>query len=282
MNLPIIEPMTYISPSSFQQARNCLYSLYLERLSGLPRLKPKIERPAAIGILFETFLQDDLKKKLGLKYILRALDFRPEQEWIDTAKKLVDQYIDWDCAKVFLDAKDLQLQKRLYKIQDGVPILGVLDAIPNGIIHDFKTRGFGKNPTTPTPGYTRRIHFEHGPQPPHPDLQCLVVSKHIWADQMCFYSWLNGTTGYVIHEICNTTKGIVFVEHKGTIPKSYQDPLWGEVKAMWEKVNQLSIDVEPNPTKSRCERYGSICNCAINCHKYMETLGDDNQREFCH
>ncbi len=287
MNLPVIEPMTYISPSTFLAWKNCPYSVYLEKLSGLLKTPRIYGRPARIGSLFDILASCQLIRERGMNVpnhnpTLNMRKLKPQDDELEIAQHICDKYFEQGCAYRLLNATKLSLQQTLYKIVDGVPLFGRLDANVDGAVFDWKTRGWGKNTTSPTAGYNKRVHEKHGVQKEHPDHTNLPVRKPDWATQMIFYNWLLGNepVKYTIHEIVNTTKGIVFVEHKAVISSTYCESVWVQVQAMWNQINELEIDIpEPNPNSFKCEKYDTMCNSAVHCTKYKETLGGE-EREF--
>lgn len=282
------EPLTYISPSTFQQWLVCQYKVYLNKLSGLPRIKKKISRPAAIGILVDAFIKDYICRERGMdpphiNLAREITSLKADKETVDVSRALAGFYIKTGGPKILLEAKELYLQRSLYTVKDNVPLFGRLDALVDGVVFDWKTRGFGANPCSPSPGYNKRIHFEHGEQVQHPERDMFEIRRRDWATQILFYNWLirNNERTYIIHEICNTKSGFIWVEHRDFISPLYQDQIWEQVQLMWNKVNQLEIEIdEPQPATFMCEKYGSLCDVAVQCTKYMETLGDDTAREF--
>lgn len=288
MKLLVNEPLTYISPSTFQQWLLCQYKVYLSKLSGLPRIKKKISRPAMIGILFDAFVKDYICKERGMKtphinIIHEFASLKASKEDTDIARALAGFYIKSGGPRILLEAKELYLQRSLYLIKDGVPIFGRLDALVDGVIFDWKTRGFGANPCSPTSGYNKRIHFEHGEQLAHEKRDLFDIKRRDWAIQILFYNWLirNKELTYIIHEICNTNSGFIWVEHRDFISGLCEKETWEQVQQMWNMVDQLDIEIqEPQPKTFMCEKYNTLCDVAVQCTKYMETLGDDTTREF--
>lgn len=298
MKLPVIDPLTYISPTSFMQHELCPLKLYLLKLAGLEKIRIPTSKPAAIGLFFEAYVKDWIKKQreetsshIHLAREVSKIKCEDKDECIAIAKNIATEYIKQGCAERLLKAKTLKMQQTLYRLRDPdicgalwvpVPLLGRLDADPDDTVFDWKTRGFA-NPTSPIPGYNKRIHFIHGAQPPHPKQNTFPATREDWAIQIVFYNWLLGkdTYEYIIHELCNTQSGIIWLEHEGTITESFADDLWKRVVKMWENINGLEAEISiPEPAQWRCEKYNTICEASVHCSKYQETLGDRDQRKF--
>ena len=202
MKLAVIEPMTYISPSSFMAWINCPYQTYLSRLAGFLRIPNRSSKAAAIGTIFDALVKDVISKEreinqphLDLNRAINGIvliDGVDLQECVDVATDVAKQYIKLRLHNRLLNAKYLTLQQTLFKNIGGVPILGKLDACLDEIVFDWKLKGFNhiKGRATPTSGYKRRVHFTLGEQPLTHSDSTLWTSNRPWAIQMIFYNWL--------------------------------------------------------------------------------------------
>lgn len=292
MKLQVIEPMTYISPSSFMAWENCEYFTYLNKLADLERLPQYTSRAAAVGIIFDALVKRRIADELGIegaqldvRRIVNEIKTDDLPKCVEVATEVAKRYIKLNLHARLLNATELTLQQTIYTNIGGVPILGKLDACIDGIVFDWKLKGFARDTGTAslTPGYHKRTHFEHGIQPPHGDRKSLWMSNRKWAIQVIFYNWLKwcSPAEYIIHEIANTKAGIVMVELKGEINKDHSTEIFKRVDAMWTNVNGLDAEIaDPTPTKYKCEQYGTVCRQAINCKKYMEGLGNKQVREM--
>jgi len=291
MKLAVIDPLTYISPSTFLKWLDCQYFVYLNKLADLERLPQRQSRAAAVGIIFDALLKDHIAKELSitgaqldLNRVVNKINTDDISKCVEIAREVAKRYIKLKLHRILLNATQLTLQQTIYKNIGSIPMLGKLDACIDGIPFDWKLKGFNHDigRATLTPGYDYRCHFEHGIQPPTPS-HSLWMSNRKWAIQLIFYNWLkfNRPARYIIHEIANTKAGIIMVQLQGKIHPKHSNETHKQVQAMWNNINQLEAEIEePAPSKYKCEMYGTTCDQAINCTKYMEGLGDSEMREM--
>lgn len=288
MNLPIFKQLTHISPSTFIEWRKCQYKNYLRKFSGIDLPRTDSGKSAALGIMFDAFVKDNIyrrfnyphKPSMKLEIVAKNLKCEDKDEVIKDAREVAKQYISIGMLERMLPDK---IDQELYKIKDGIPLLGILDGIVNNIPFDWKTRGFySKWPASPTPGYFYRIDSNrHEPTPG--EFINLDRSHYDWAIQFQFYNWILGNQypQYILHEICKQKKDLVFTEHKGTLSKEFEDDLWKEVQEFWGKINGFDIKVnEPSPNKNLCEAYGQLCEVAVYCKRYQDTLGSNDREKY--
>ena len=213
-------------------------------------------------------------------------------EAVKLGRELAVKYTQSRLCHSLLEATALRLEQELYANISGIPILGRIDAIVNDIPLDWKTRGFAsKNPQYPTKGYSQKFIWEERDGRAYWRDQICPVETPIekvnegWAAQFLFYNWLldNEPRIYVVHEVVNTNDGVVLIEHTNTISEEFEAKVMKEVRAMWEAITEKMYYAEverPIPTKMMCEKYASLCEQAVYCKYYLETLGHTERREM--
>lgn len=204
------------------------------------------------------------------------------KECLAIAKHVADLYIRSGFVKRLLKHQELSLQSEVYKIVGGVPLLGKLDVLLSRTIPmDFKTRGWGANYATPHEGYTYRWNENGGEDYPSMMRPEFHDNNEDWFEQMCFYSWMTGgEPDCIIHEVCNTKTGVVFVEHIAKLDKIKQAHLFKQVEMCWEQINTLNVHIEePTPNMGKCYKYDQMCDVAHRCTKFQELVGYHNGRD---
>lgn len=302
MKLDIFKALTHISPSTFNNWRDCQYKIYLNKLAGLPYIKGKQGLAAAIGTSFDAHIKNYLsmllsidRDDLNLNYMLnKGIDAEHRQEAIRMGEILFHLYID----SGFVDFEPhilqlvLQLDLERYRIREGIPILGILDMTLNGIPFDWKTRGMtSKTGAYPTPGWCerwkipkgdiRKIKKEHNSC--HTLEEGIEKTNKTWAIQMVFYNWLMGNEEhkYIIHELTKRGDDYWLAKHEGTISQEFVQQIFRLLKKFWTAISgddyKARIE-EPNPHQNICEKYGVVCQVADQCKFYENTLGNPLRR----
>lgn len=301
MNLPMFRQLSYISPSTFIKTENCSYWLYLARLAGFPYVEQPQSEAAAIGSAFDIFIKDYIARKremdapfLDPTYAIKKVKVEGA---LEKGKEIALAYIKTPLIKHYLECKSLRLDQELYCTTSGVPILGQLDAIPDNVTADWKTRGFmATRNMSPTPGYIKRwdynIKTDDLVEKPRHDNAGLPLEQinETWATQMTFYNWLlhnisdRPSWNHFIRmeEItrCNDTHW-AFCLYETTVSTHFIHKIYKKLIELWENTmgKMYSCDIEvPKPHARKCEKYNTICEVAHRCKYYMETLGDKKKR----
>lgn len=291
LNLNVITPITYISPSAFNMWKQCEHKFYLLRLAGYPYLERKQTKAMAIGLAVDAFIKDAIVSRREIMNPGPHLDLKSNllsipMDIINDAKIIAKAYIDSGFFDLLLNAKTLYLENTRYR-QEGIPILGKIDAIVDGVPLDWKCRGFvSEKLPSPTRGYTkcRSISFSNGVmnEGPHPDRIWIEAVNLTWAIQLLFYNWLLKTMpyDYIIHEIIPTKDGIKVSELTGSFSNTFAFKIQHELEALWLNIKELKTNIlEPDVRPHICEAYNSICEVADKCNAYKKTLGNAGYRK---
>lgn len=294
MNLAVIKPRTYISPSAFGMWQNCVYQFYQYYLAGNPFKERLQTYPAALGSAFDAYIKGYLSQHPSLKG-RKDLDVQKMMEKIkvedDVDKTLVmsiaheiyKTYIKLKLHEPLMDAKVLDLDREIFNTVDGIPILGQIDAIVDGKPFDWKTRGFNSS-ASPTPGYNSRISNTGIIMSRYRGDAIMETAKPAWATQLLFYNWCLGIVNYPtgqIHELTKTAQGWNMSNHDVKISDEFADQTLIDLKKLWRTINDLHIDVQtPEPMRFRCEKYNQVCVVAEYCGPYQRSLGNPERREM--
>lgn len=288
MKFPVVKPLTYISPSTFNTWMLCETKLYLKKLSGHPYIKDLSSKAAAIGSAYGAFLVDYIAQKkkidsphLRLGTMLNKIKVEKgidKAKCLSMAKDLAVKYTKLPLIQRILDSNEIYLEVPRFAYIAGIPLYGIPDVVADGLPIDFKCRPLS---TSPTKGYKKRYTLTGMEQPPYHTTMSLDECHEDWAVQMTIYSWLCGSSfgsiQYVIHELV----GGVVVEHIGSIDPKFKINLKEQLAKMWENINELNAEIDdPSPCTSTCEKWNSLCEVAPLCSAYMTTLGDPKMREM--
>jgi hypothetical protein len=299
MNLPVIKPRTYISPSSFQTWRNCQPQFYHRYLAGHPYQERKQGLAAAVGSAVDALLKDyiaktrggvladrrDLNVDVALAEIILE-DGLTMKMVLGIAKPIAKQYIENGFANRFITATHLELNRTVYLQLGGIPLYGILDITMNDEPVDLKVRGFvSKKPPSPTPGYYERFTSRGEKKFPHKLHGQTRMEDHNenWAIQLLWYQWIlnQGNQKVHIEEIVKTTAGWDLVRHTSTFSMGFKQKIRKELEHMWETISGLDcIIADPMPDKFKCEKYDTLCDQAAYCGEYQRTLGHPEMRSM--
>ena len=295
MKLPVFRQLPYISYSTYSKWKKCQHRVYLGKQSGLPFIQSSMGLAAQIGIAFDSFIKEWIVRHRKLYNPLVVLDKMLEglpKETVDAGKALAAKYIKCKLVEKFLKYGDILVDQELYKNCGGIPILGRLDAMTNGLPFDWKTKAMASaKPGYPTKGASEQYTwYLDGPNSRWHDNICrdttsLEEANPDWAEQFCFYNWLLGNEdlNYHVHELTMTNDGLVICEFQGKISKQFERTLRRNVERMWFELtdNMLFSEVAvPVPNRMLCEMYGTICEVAPHCKYYMDTLGNPERRAW--
>jgi len=205
LKLPINKPIEYISPSTFMIWRKCQMKVYLTRLAGYKFLPRRFSPAAATGIYFDWLCKCEIARIKSLPigrqsgHFLDNIDYSlPVNEIIEKACKAFEFYKNSELFLRILESIS-QLEKEISKVYQGIPILGIPDAIIDSVFSssgpyiltpfDWKLRGFfSKHQSSLTQGYSRRYPLDFAHNNP-------ISLEHVqeeWAIQLLFYNWLLG------------------------------------------------------------------------------------------
>lgn len=293
-----------MSPSAFKVWENCQNNFYHFYLGGNSYVEREVNRAAGIGIIFDAIVKSHLNKVLDIndprlttekltENIVWAHDVNVDEVFI-TAGEVAYGYIKHKFYERFLKAKKVLLDREIYhqfKCANNIsiPILGILDACIDGVPLDWKLRGFNSK-ASPTKGYCKRRTSNGEVKKPHPESiypSNLEAANRDWALQMLFYNWLiepldkypRERLPYIIHEICWTGDDWIFVEHEGTITKSFEIEIIRKLVELWTNISKLECTIEPpTPSTWKCEKYNTLCSTVQSCSEYQRTLGDPEYR----
>ena len=293
MRLNVIKSVTHISPSAFLMSRRCLQKFYLLRLAGYPYVERKQTKAAAIGTAFGAYMVDAIKTRREIMNDGPHLDLATNlsqitlPDVIDEAREIAKLYIKGGCLDIFLNANEVWLEtERSKRLDNGVPILGILDGLIDGVPFDWKLRGFAstKKPS-PTPGYRSNVKVTEDRTElngPHKDqLKGLELTNVAWAVQMLFYNWLTASEEYIIHEVIPRDQGIQVSTLQGGFTPGFKKLTHEQLTDLWVNIRELTCDIpEPSISTFICEAYGTICEVADKCPPYMKTLGDEEYRKL--
>lgn len=274
--------------------KTCQQKFYLTRMAGYPYVEWQQTKAAAIGTAFDIFIKDYIARKKDITEphlnVARAFskmtlaDDVSMDEVQEIGRNAAKIYIDLGFAERFVKAEKVSLERELYENFQGVPILGKLDALVNGVPHDWKLKGFGSdNKTYHTKGHSggktssgELIRSDTG-QP------SLELVNEAWAIQMLFYNWLTNHPGiFTIDEIICNGDEISIVTYNGDFSNNFDYRVRQELIDMWATIQGegLFIEIqEPQPSPGICERYNTICEVADKCIAYGSTLGNRTLRE---
>lgn len=296
----VAKPLIYLSPSSFKEWKLCPWKFFLKRLSG-HLVKGSQGTPAALGCSFDLYIKRYLARQLGFqdepRLSLATLvtsvneDIPNRVEILEAGKNLAEKYIELGFARRLLEEglKDIELE--IFEQFEEFNILGKPDAslLPSSVEGkrelfvplDWKVRGYGsKLGYSPTPGYRYRIdntgkHYETHAKSTEP----LEMLNPDWADQLAIYGWLLNPwvinnlidMPIAIDEVTYGRSSVSFTSIRSYVSKEYQTRLKKELKECW---NTAMEPVAPIPSKSKCEIYNMLCDAAVFCTPYQETLGN--------
>lgn len=293
MRLPVIKPITYLSPSSFSMAQECMNKFYNFRLAGYPYFPISMNAAACCGVYFDAIIKDYIAKKRGMKSQNLVLGnmtrgMTPEEgvnipEIKKIARNLAKEYIEAGFVRKFLSAKEVTLNAELYKFLGGVPMLGILDATIDGVVFDWKLRGWPNKTASPYRSYRKRYSSTGKELYSNDDYKSIELCNYKWACQMLWYTWLLGDDDrrYRIHEICRRSNGWELCVHEGLISKKFSDDIRKKVEEVWDNINGLYCDVDdPIPSVRLCESFGKVCDVHDKCSAYCNTLGGDNREDY--
>jgi len=249
-----------------------------------------------MGTCFDAIIKDYLAKKKGINNPILKLDrvfkeikHEDKDAVIANAYVVAGQYIKHGLADKLLASQDIKLEQELYRVINGVPILGRLDAILDGLPFDWKTRGFySKYTASPHANYAYKVSGISGEvtAPNTTPLFDLEEINPAWATQLIFYNWLVGKFSdfyFRVHEVCHQKKDIIFVEYEGTISDEFANKLFGNVKKMWEQIHDDRYNAtiaEPQPSYDLCHEYNCQCEAAVYCKSYERWLERSSKDEL--
>ena len=213
-------------------------------------------------------LKKDLEEKLDIDEICR------EGRALATScikKGFIKEFVDLD-NKVLLDVEE-------YKICNGVPLLGIIDIIINDIPLDLKTRGFGRDAKTYSHGgYVKKITANGEMKIGIPEL--LELKSMDWTIQLYFYSKILETDSCRIIEVCNQTNGTFETAfHNSKFSSTFSTEIDREIEVMWATVSGLNTQIKEPAPGWQCREYGSLCEVAPRCPKFIATLTAEVEME---
>ena len=294
MNLPVIKARPYISPSALATWGDCQYKFWLQYLSNYPWIKPEPSLAGTIGNVFDCYVKADIAMNRSMNRIDLKLDnmlaklkkdVGPEifEEAHRIGSVVAGQYLHNNMHQEILDAKDIILDREIWSLVNSIPILGIPDCVVDGVVMDWKTRGFiSKTLPSPTKGYRGRWGHDNVPKgvKDWPEGTCLEEANIGWARQMLFYNWMlkssvdswNPTTlRYKIHEIIKTKDGWDLCVHSGVLSMFFEAKVLLELTELWESINSLDAEImDPAPNNWRCKKYGQLCQVASYCDRFKE------------
>lgn len=295
MRLPIFRQMSYISPSTFLTWRKCQYKIYLSKQSGFTYEQQPQSIYAQVGTAFDAFIKEKIARTRNIRSPILNLDRMLKgctQEAIDVGIRLAKQFIL--CKTLFeplINAPEIYIEQEVHRIVGGVPLLGRIDLIVNGVPLDFKVRGYkSKNTVSPTSGYIGKYvwygepHNQWVNREPNLIPGQLEFSNEDWAVQCYIYCCIVCHLPAVgwIYELCiQPDESLIIVEHNNELSENFMNRIRKELEEMWDKLTDhfyFSHIQEPIPSVRICEAYKTLCDVAHLCKFYKETLGDKERR----
>lgn len=286
LDVLIIKPLTYISPSTFITWSKCQNRVYQGKLAGKAYIPRITSKAAAIGTAFDAFIKhaimtrrkEDCPETKQLQFIFDKLKKDLEKgldidEICKEGRALATGFIKRGFINEFVDLNNkISLDVEAYRICDGIPLLGIIDIIKNGIPVDLKTRGFGRDKKTYSHGgYVEKITAEGVKKIGIHEL--LELKSMDWAIQLYFYSKILEVDSCRIIEVCNQTNGTFETAfHDSKFSSTFSTEIDRKIEAMWPSVSGLSTQIKEPVPGWQCREYGTLCEVALRCPKFISTL----------
>lgn len=317
LKLPVVKPLRFFSPTSFRQACECELSFYYQRMSEFELVRMPQTEAMAIGTAFDAFVKAEIARLLGKPNRLNQLLGGLEEQNLNViphANALFEAYnycgrVE-ELMKEGIEDIELSIERTVggSKVAGtqvnlgGVPIFGKPD-MRLGFGHsDWKVNGFGsKTGQSPKPGYKscKTVKFKYpigsvffegnsfsytGEKGHHERFgEPLELIDSKWAEQLLFYSWLDGVPiegdrQVGIEQIAIRGETVAFASFRTKISKEFALNTYATLVDKWQRFNQGEFE-DAIPDMFKCEPYNFPRTCTLVCTAYKNTLGDKMQRE---
>jgi hypothetical protein len=284
----------YLSPSSLKEWEACPYKFYLKRMS---KYKSKIKRslstkPAAVGTSFDIYAKsyiDVVRQGPGAKppniyqLVSKGVDnTEHREEAIRAGQGLLKVYLQTAGAELH-DYFPIKTDLDFTKVVEGVPIRGIIDfELCNGLVCDWKTRGYGSAPKSPTPGWVKKWTNGKLVKKPHPRYRESFDTIHPdWASQVTIYNFGRGhkvgdplmvgidelSMRHVAVPEDIGLETVQVTQVRSPISEEFQVKLMNRLQKAWEDINNGIIQ-NPSPTPARCFSYRQLCEASDYCNMF--------------
>jgi len=287
----IAEYPKYLSPSSFKMWRRCKTEFYLKRMSPIKR---KIARrpqgiAAAVGNGFDSFIKTILLEHTtgeahdAYEFLGKSISNKEYlQEASHAGKRLASIYIQTAYESLLLE-KPHSFDLEILEDFEGIPIRGFVDLlVGDKEVLDWKTRGYGGAPKSPTPGWCKKwkggvlqnvVHKRHKDP--------LETLNEDWALQVAMYAFALGhepgdhlTTGIdelsmrnVAHPDEITLDSVCVTQIRTYISPSFQHELAADLHNAWRDITRGEFGY-CTPAKNVCYRFRQLCEASGHCEAF--------------
>lgn len=304
MNLKVIVPPKYISPSTFKLMQQCEYMVWLLKYSGIPFLESPQTKPMAVGSAFDSFVKAEIAYLLGKhkesKNLLAELLKTVSEQHADcilVGKKLFEEYNYAGCVRRLMDdgLTDIELSstREIFgqtvagseKTIGGVPVFCKPDAvIGTNTPIDWKVNGaLSDTGASPKKGYLRC--YKNGCDQGRHDQYGIPLEDidKDWAIQLTFYAWvagkLEGNLPVAIEQVAVRGAVVQFASFRTYVSDSFAQAVKAQLQDYWERFNS-GVVADPVPGTWKCEPFGTPRPCTVVCKAYKATLGNAIDRSM--
>lgn len=304
IKLPVITPLPYISPSTYNVLRSCEMATYYIKMSGKQIEKEPQTEQMALGSAFDSHIKAEIAQRLGLKNNLKDLlkSVDPHMtHMIKFAKAIADTYIYYGALDKLLEVGIKTVESKSYKVMKNSKgevdfvLFGYPDAeLSNLRPHDWKVGGWGsKTNRSPKPGYIDYIvpdakdfmkftskgkHKSYG-------IPFEAINED-WAVQLLMYGWFchgytEGATYHgSLHQVILQPDNRVCIAFYDTyISKEFAKQVYDNCVGIWDRFSRGEVK-EPVPDSWTCEPYRKPRICTLVCDAYKRSLGDPVHRQI--
>lgn len=289
---PNVNPIMYLSPSSFLEWKHCPEKFWIKRISG-HRVRGTQGIPAAMGSAFDVYIKRYLAHKLGLQNrpdllldnLLASIeidDSSLRDEVLAAGHNIAERYIALDFANRILKEGLIDVNISRYSNFGSLAIHGKPDAILQTddllVPMDWKIRGYkSKHGYSPTPGYKVYVTNDGNTKLPHTKAGTpLEELNYDWAVQVCMYTWMlnniiiaDRDLPVAIDEISFGSNNVVFTQIRTIVTKEFSNTLLRELLQCWNECNNPPDTVYED---RKCNKYNMLCDCAEHCYAYQSHI----------
>lgn len=286
----VVNPLVYLSPSSFLEWKRCPELFFLRRLSGHVGIKSRQGIPAAMGSAFDTYIKRYIANKLGLQdrpdlllhNLITQVDYDGDErdEILESGHNLATKYVSLGFVDRLLREGVYDVNLHLYKSFGNFAILGKPDAAIKTdsflIPCDWKIRGYkSKTGYSPTPGYKVYVTSDGKSQAMHQrHLEPLENLNHDWAVQTVIYTWLLNNIiitdmdlPVAIDEITFGANNIIFTQIRTYVSAGFSNQVLVELLKCWDECKNPPNQVYED---RKCNKYNMVCDCSPYCYAYRD------------
>ena len=246
----------YLSPTAVSLWNKSREEYYVRYLADTPPPREPQTKPMCVGSAFDVCVKDKLAERFGSPWpgfdaeFARSVEPQNRDFALEAGRVVWKAYEEGGGWKRLLKmigkkGESVELEKTVVGSVQGVPVLGKVDLLFDGVIHDWKVNGYCSNGrVSPMAGYLfcdgKGMHKDCMPMYVRgTEVGLGVWSRDDWKRQLHMYNWVIGGGESILSVdqlVCNVGE-ITTANHRCLPDEEYGNKLKQTLVELWETVD---------------------------------------------